>query len=95
VTEIQAFEVLTEVKAIAVAGGGIAGSEGSIVFSLEGDATQTEKTMDLVRSIKGEVPVGRPSSRVTPTAANFDYDAMEQWKVLAADAGFKLPGVNA
>lgn len=94
VTEIQAFEVLTEVKAIAVAGGGIAGSEGSIVFSLEGDATQTEKTMDLVRSIKGEVPVGRPSSRVTPTAANFDYDAMEQWKVLAADAGFKLPGVN-
>jgi len=95
VTEIQALEVLTGVKAIAVAGGGIAGSEGSIVFSLEGDATQTEKTMDLVRSIKGEVPVGRPSSRVTPTAANFDYDAMEQWKVLAADAGFKLPGVNA
>ena len=94
-TEIQAFEVLTGVKAIAVAGGGIAGSEGSIVLSLEGDATQIAKTMDLVRSIKGEPPVGRPSSRVTSAAANFDYDAMEQWKMLAADAGFKLPGVNA
>ena len=93
-TEIQAFEVLTGVKAIAVAGGGIAGSEGSVVLSLEGDATQIEKTMDLVRSIKGEPPVGRPSSRVNPAATNYDYDAMEQWKMLAADGGFKLPGVN-
>ena len=95
VTEIQAFEVLTGVKAIAVAGGGIAGSEGTTVFSLEGDATEIEKTMDLVRSIKGEPSVSRPSSRVTPAAADLNFDATEQWKVLADDAGFRLPGVNA
>ena len=95
VTEIQAFEVLTGVKAIAVAGGGIAGSEGTTVLSLEGEASQIEKVMDLVRSIKGEPEVGRPSSQVTPAAASLGYDAAEQWKLLADDAGFTLPGVNA
>jgi hypothetical protein len=95
VTEIQAFEVLTGVKAIAIAGGGIGGSEGTTVLSLEGDATQIERTMDLVRSIKGEPAVGRPSNRVTPRAANLGYDAAEQWRLLADDAGFTLPGVNA
>jgi len=95
VTEIQAFEMLTGVKATAIAGGGIGGSEGTTVFSLEGDAAQIERTMDLVRSVKGEPAAGRPSSRVTPAAATLGYDAAEQWKVLAHDAGFTLPGVNA
>ena len=93
VTEVQAFEVLTGVQALAVAGGGIAGSEGATVLSLTGEANQIEKAMALVKSIKGEPPLGRPSSRVNPAASNFDYDAMEQWKLLAADAGFRLPGV--
>jgi len=93
ITEVQAFEVLTGVQALAVAGGGIAGSEGATVLSLTGEANQIEKAMALVKSIKGEPPVGRPSSRVNPAASNFDYDAMEQWKLLAADAGFRLPGV--
>jgi hypothetical protein len=92
VTEIQAFEVLAGVRAVAVAGGGIAGSEGGVVLSLTGGADQIEKAMALVKLIKGEPPVGRPSSRVNPAASNFDYDAMEQWKLLAADAGFPLPG---
>jgi hypothetical protein len=93
VTEVQAFEVLTGVQALAVAGGGIAGSEGATVLSLTGETNQIEKAMALVRSIKGEPPVGRPSSRVNPAASNFDYDATEQWNLLAADAGFRLPGV--
>lgn len=91
ITEIQAFEMLTGVKAVVVAGGGIAGSEGTTVLSLTGEEDQIEKAMSLVRSIKGEQPVGRPSSRVNPAAANFDYDAIAQWKVLGADAGCRLP----
>jgi hypothetical protein len=91
VTEIQAFEVLTDVKAVAVAAGGIAGSEGTTVLSLTGKEEQIENAMSLVRSIKGEPTVGRPSSRVNPAAADFDYDAIEQWKQLGADTGCRLP----
>lgn len=95
VTEVQAFEVLTGVKAVAVAGGGLAGSEGTTVLSVKGDEDQIEKTMSLVKSVKGEPPLGRPSGRVNPAAANFNYEAKEQLKMLAADdAGFKLPGIN-
>jgi hypothetical protein len=90
-TEIQAFEIMTGVKAVAVAAGGIAGSEGSTVLSLTGEEDQIEKAMSLVRSIKGEPAVGRPSSRVNPAATNFDYDAIAQWKALGADAGCRLP----
>lgn len=91
VTEIQAFEVLTRAKAVAVGAGGIAGSEGTIVLSLTGEAGQIEKAMSLVQAIKGEPPVGRPPRRVTPAAAGFDYDAIAQWKAAAADAKWYLP----
>jgi hypothetical protein len=95
VTEIQAFEVLAGVKAVAVAGGGIAGSEGIAVLALEGDAAQIEAAMALVKSVKGEPAVSRPFDRIIPAAADLGFDAVEQWKVMAADAGFKLPGLNA
>lgn len=91
VTEVQAFEVLTGVKAVAIAAGGVAGSEGTIVLSLTGEAGQIEKAMALVQAVKGEPPVGRPSGRVTPAAATFDYDAMAQWKMQAIDAKWHIP----
>ncbi len=91
VTEVQAFEVLAGVKAVAIAAGGVAGSEGTVVLSLTGEAGQIEKAMDLVRAIKGEPPVGRPAGRVTPPAAGFEYDAMEQWKAQAIDAKWHIP----
>jgi len=91
VTEVQAFEVLTGVRAVAIAGGGVAGSEGTIVLSLTGEASQIEKAMSLVQAIKGEPPVDRPAGRVTPAAASFGYDAIAQWKVQAADAKWHVP----
>ena len=91
VTEIQAFEVLTGVRAVAIGAGGVAGSEGTIVLSLTGEAAQIEKAMVLVQAVKGEPPVGRPAARVTPPAASFEYDAMEQWKVQAIDAKWHIP----
>jgi len=82
ITEVQAFQILTGVKAVPIAAGGIAGSEGTVVLSLEGEAAQIEQALSLVKSVKGEPPVGRPSGRSNPPAADFNYDAMEQWYTL-------------
>jgi hypothetical protein len=90
-TEVQAFEVLTGVKAVAFAAGGVGGSEGTTVLSLMGEAAQVEKAMASVRAIKGEPPTHRPAARVTAAAASFEYDAMEQWRVQADDAKWHIP----
>ncbi len=79
VTEVQAFEILTGVKVVPIAAGGIGGSEGTVVLSLEGKKTQIEQALSLVKAIKGESPVGRPSGQANPAAADFNYDAMAQW----------------
>ena len=81
-TEVQAFQALTGVQAVPVAAGGIAGSEGTTVLSLEGDEGRIERAMALVKSIKGETPVGRPEARVNPPAAELDYEALPQWQTL-------------
>lgn len=82
VTEVQAFQVLTGVQVTPIAAGGVAGSEGTVVLSLEGKTAQIEQAISLVKSIKGEPPVGRPSRRANPAAADFNYDAMAQWYTL-------------
>jgi len=61
VTEIQALETLFSVGATQMAGGGIAGSEGSVVILVEGLEPDVKECMDFVASIKGEPPVRRPS----------------------------------
>ncbi len=80
VTEVQAFQVLTGVQVVPVAGGGIAGSEGTVVLSLEGEAAQIEQALSLVKAVKGEPPVSRPAARANPAAADLNYDAMAQWQ---------------
>jgi hypothetical protein len=81
ITEVQAFEVLTGARAIHLASGGIGGSEGAVVLSLQGNTEQMDRALTLVKSIKGEAPVGKPAARVNPPAAVFDYDARAQWEV--------------
>jgi len=73
VTEIQAFEVLAGVGTTHVASGGIGGSEGTVVLSLQGSETAIEKAFELVRAIKGESAIDHPSV-TTPLAASLDYD---------------------
>lgn len=63
VTEIQALEVLTGVIATHVASGGIGGSEGTVVLTLEGEEDEVEEAFNLVKSIKGEAPVAGPRNR--------------------------------
>lgn len=57
ITEIQAFDILYGLSAIHVGGGGVAGSEGSVVLSVEGEKDAVEKAIDEIKSIKGEPPL--------------------------------------
>ncbi len=73
VTEIQAFEVLAGVGVTHVASGGIGGSEGTVVLSLNGSETAIEKAFKLVRAIKGESAVEHPSGKIQ-LSASLDYN---------------------
>lgn len=54
ITEIEAFKILTDVKATHVASGGIGESTGAVVLVIEGDENNVKKAIEIVESIKGE-----------------------------------------
>jgi hypothetical protein len=83
-TEVQALAVLAGVKATHVASGGVGGSEGAVVLSIEGEEAHVERAFDLVKSIKGEPAVGVPDTRFVRSAADYDYDPMAQLATLGA-----------
>jgi hypothetical protein len=60
VTEIQALEILTGAHAVHVSSGGVGGSEGAVVIALEGSDETVKRAFDLVKSVKGEPPIGMP-----------------------------------
>ncbi|MBW2310668.1 MAG: hypothetical protein JRF35_06280 [Deltaproteobacteria bacterium] len=82
VTEIQAFAILTGVKAYHIGSGGVGGSEGSVHLSLEGDEENVKKAFELVTSIKGEPPVSLPDTFFVSSAADYHYDAQAQLATL-------------
>ena len=59
VTEIEAFRILFDLGAVHAGGGGIAGSQGSVVLVAEGDKNKLDRAIALIESIKGE-PSLRP-----------------------------------
>lgn len=59
ITEIEALILLCDVKATLIAAGGTGGSEGSTTFAVEGTDDNVEKTIALIKNIKGEPPVPR------------------------------------
>jgi len=56
VTEIEALEILTGVKAFHIGSGGIMGAEGAVRLLLKGDRGRVEEALKLVESIYGEPP---------------------------------------
>ncbi|MEW6524080.1 MAG: hypothetical protein AB1445_11055 [Bacillota bacterium] len=62
VTEIQAMRLLYGVEAVQLAGGGIGGSEGSVVLLARGTAAAVEKARAGLSQIKGEPAYGRPAT---------------------------------
>jgi hypothetical protein len=78
ITEIQAIGILSEARAYHIASGGIGGSEGAVVLAIEGDEARVKKAFDLITSIKGEPPVGRPDATHVSAAEDYKFDAMAQ-----------------
>jgi hypothetical protein len=82
ITEIQALAILAGVEVTPVAAGGIGGSEGAVVLSIEGEESRVERAFELVKSIKGEPAVPAPPSLFVRSAAEFDYEPMAQLATL-------------
>ncbi len=82
VTEIQALGVLAGVKAYHVCSGGVGGSEGAVVLSVEGDETHVKKALDLVNSIKNEPPVTVGTTYNVNAPEDFNCDAQAQLDTL-------------
>ena len=81
-TEIQALAVLAGVKATHVSSGGVGGSEGAVVLSVEGQEAAVVKAFELVKSIKGEPPVSVPDTLTVKSAAEYNYDPRAQLATL-------------
>ena len=59
VTEIEAFRILFDLRAIHIGGGGMTDSQGSVVLVAEGEKEKLDRAIALIESIKGE-PSLRP-----------------------------------
>lgn len=81
-TEIQALAVLAGVKATHVGSGGVGGSEGAVVLSVEGEESCVDKAFALVKAIKGEPPVTVPETLFVKSAAEYDFDPRAQLATL-------------
>jgi hypothetical protein len=84
VTEIQALALLAGVKATQVAAGGVGGSEGAVVLSIEGEEARVERAFELVKSIKGEPAVTLPDQMFVRSAGDFAYNPAAQLATLNA-----------
>ena len=65
VDEVKAIQILTGAEAIPIGAGGVSGAEGSVVLVIKGSDSQVEKTLEMVRSVKGtgEPPTEPPECR--------------------------------
>ncbi len=65
VTEIEAFRILFDLRAVHVGGGGNMESQGSVVVVAEGDKGALDRAIALIESIKGEPPLQPRKSACT------------------------------
>jgi len=82
VTEIEAMAMLFGVRAYHVGSGGIAGSEGSVHLTLEGDQDKVETAFDFVKSLEKEPAVRMPDDWRIKNPADFAYRAQDQLDAL-------------
>lgn len=82
ITEIEAFAILCGVKAYHVGSGGIAGSQGAVHLSLEGDEDKIEQAMELVKSLRNEPPVKMPDAYKVEDPDAYGYNAQAQLDIL-------------
>ncbi len=82
ITEIQALGILFGLRAYHVGSGGIAGSEGSVHLSIEGERDKVEKAFECVKSIKGETPVAMSDHLFLSSPDKYNYNSAEQLATL-------------
>jgi hypothetical protein len=83
VTEIQAIAILAGgVNVTHIGSGGVGGSEGAVVLSIEGEEAAVDKAFEIVKAVKGEPPVGVPETVFVRSAADFAYDPAAQLATL-------------
>lgn len=90
ITEIQAFEILFGLTAVHVGGGGVSGSEGTVVISVTGDEAVLCEAIELVESFKGEPPLQLKKRRCAtcfapPSAFTSGTDAAKDVGTVTAD----------
>jgi hypothetical protein len=56
ITEIEALETLTGVRALHIASGGVAGAEGAVRLLFSGNSDQVNAALKLVEQVQGEPP---------------------------------------
>jgi hypothetical protein len=82
ITEVEAFQVLLDLEAIHIGGGGVRGSEGSVVLVTEGEKKKINKAIRLIESIKGEPPLQPKKSLCVsclPTTPSLLVSAKDQF----------------
>lgn len=65
ITEKEAVEILTGVKATVIAAGGICGAEGATTLLVEGDEKQVGQVFELVKALEKTETSGNPESLVS------------------------------
>jgi hypothetical protein len=65
VTEIEAFRILFDLRAIHIGGGGMTESQGAVVLVAEGEKEKLDRAIVLIESIKGEPPLRPRKSACT------------------------------
>jgi hypothetical protein len=81
-TEIQALAVLAGVRATHVGSGGVGGSEGAVVLSIEGEESRVERAFEIVKAVKGEPAVTVPDRLALGDPADFAYEPTAQLAAL-------------
>jgi hypothetical protein len=81
-TEVQALAVLAGVSATHIGSGGVGGSEGAVVLSIEGEGSRVDTAFALLKAIKGEPQVTVPKTLFVKSAADYEYNPGAQLATL-------------
>lgn len=81
VTEIEAFRILFDLRAVHIGGGGMTESQGSVVLVAEGEKEKLDRAIALIASIKGEPSLHPKKSACTncvPTVMILNDDGVRK-----------------
>jgi hypothetical protein len=77
VTEVEAIEILFDLKAIPYAAGGWGGAEGSVTLIVEGEETDVNDCLNFIEGIKGEPPLPAAKGPCKGCGAPCSFDGKE------------------